>query len=177
MTLVASVSFALLAPAIYGTENNSIGDTIAQEASGIDVSKFISRGIDFNKLKQALSPQTPDSNNLYSQVTKSGALGKYGIQLSTLKNLGYKGTVQQFLENPDLQEYCRDLQISKGFEEAVKAYGNDAKKIVEGIISYTYTGSARSWENLAIAAQRFNEEDVPTIAEFLQDQFKKYSDG
>jgi hypothetical protein len=46
-----------------------------------------------------------ESNNQYSKVSRSGMLGKYQFSIRTLRQLGYSGSADAFLEDEELQEY------------------------------------------------------------------------
>jgi len=61
----------------------------------------------FNRYLSAITGQ--ESGGKYNVVNKtSGAMGLYQFMPKTLRGLGYKGTTQQFLNNPSLQtQYMR----------------------------------------------------------------------
>lgn len=145
--------------------------------SGIDLDKLSAAAkIDFQKFKNIITSQ---ANANYSSVGADGGLGKYNIQLAVLRELGYTGTVEDFLRGPNhvaLQEYAINAKIVKDYTEALKAFGNDPKKVLVGMFAYDYSGRIHIKENVT-DTQQYNHLPHSSVAATVQAGLKKYYGG
>ncbi len=74
-----------------------------------------------------------ESTNNYLAVNKFGYLGKYQFGVSTLKSLNIKTTKEEFLNNPELQEYAMQELLLDNKKRLKKYIKNYEGKTVHGV--------------------------------------------
>ena len=74
-----------------------------------------------------------ESRNTYTAVNTYGYLGRYQFGRRTLKGLGIKVTKEEFLNNPDIQEYAMHKLLVHNREKLSSIIEEYEGKVVHGI--------------------------------------------